>query len=45
MKDDSGGRVLVALFPLLVLFVGQVVKLLLLILQATYEMVTKWKRR
>lgn len=45
MKDDNGGRVLVALFLLLVLFVGQAVKLLLLIFQAAYEMVTKQKRR
>ena len=45
MKDDSGGRVLVALFLLLVLFTGRVVKLLLLVSQAIYEMVTKQKRR
>lgn len=45
MKDDNGGRVLVALFLLLVLFMGQGIKLLLLVSQAIYEMVTKWKRR
>ena len=45
MKDDSGGRVLVALFLLLALFAGQVVKLLLLIFQAIYEMVRSLKRR